>query len=161
MSREMDVCPVCGMKADAGVSSVEYLKMYFHFCSAQCREMFVAHPNLYSSKVGKEREKIIKQRTMRLAEPIGEVAAELLSSYLMELMGVKDVQIKGNQVSITYDLMEITEKKIEQVFLEAGMALGGGWLGRFRRAWIHDSEENELANLATPPRSYTHIPPKV
>ena len=44
MTQPNDICPVCGMKAKADVPSVEHHKMYFHFCSEQRRETFVATP---------------------------------------------------------------------------------------------------------------------
>ncbi|HFE36794.1 MAG TPA: YHS domain-containing protein [Gammaproteobacteria bacterium] len=157
-----DICPVCGMKADPELDSVEYYKIYFHFCSTQCRENFLAHPRLYQREAQKGRKEIIKQRTMHLAEPIGKAGAELLIPYLMKLMGVKNVIIEGDTVSITYDLLQVTEVQIEKALAEAGAELGGSWLAHFRRGWIHDSEENELDNLASPPaRSYHHTPSKL
>jgi hypothetical protein len=35
------------MTANIEVPSLEYHKMYLHFCSEQCRETFIAHPSLY------------------------------------------------------------------------------------------------------------------
>lgn len=160
-----DICPVCGMHAEAAISSVEYAKMYFHFCSEQCRETFVLHPRLYSTKVGeksKERFEILKQRTMRLAEPLSNEVIDLLIPEVKKLMGVRGIVIVGNKINITYDLLQVTEEKIQQVLCEVGVQLGGDWLERLRRAWVHDCEEIELDNLAAPPvRSYNYTPPKV
>jgi len=151
MTLPHDTCPVCGMRAEVEVPSVEYHKMYFHFCSEQCRECFVARPNLYSGKIGKERSEILKQRTMRLAEPLDSEVTELLISRLKEMMGVKVVEGEGDRVRITYDLLQVTEIQIEKVLAEIGVQLGGGWLERFRRGWVHDSEDNVLDSLAAPP----------
>jgi len=152
MAQHSDTCPVCGMKTEVDVQSVEHHKMYFHFCSEQCRETFVAHPSLYMIKAaGKEQSEIFKRRTMHLAEPLGKGGAELLSPYLTKLMGVKEVVIEGDKVRITYDLLQITEIQIEKVLAEVGVKLGGDWLERLRRGWVHDCEDNELDNLAAPP----------
>jgi len=147
-----DTCPVCGMRTKEEISSVEHRKMYFHFCSVQCREMFVAHPNLYNIKAaGKDRSEILKRRTMRLAKPLGEVGAELLIPCLEALMGVKEVMIEGDKVHISYDLLQVTESQIEKVLVDVGVQLGDDWLERLRRGWVHDCEDNELDNLAAPP----------
>jgi len=152
MTQLTDICPVCGMIANEEISSVEHHKMYFHFCSEQCRDMFVARPSLYRIKAaGKDRNEILKRRTMRLAEPLGKAGAELLIPYLEELMGVKEVEFEGDKVHITYDLLQVTESQIENVLLEVGVQLGGSWLERFRRGWTYDHEEIELDNLAAPP----------
>lgn len=159
MTRLSETCPVCGMKADIEVPSVEHYKMFFHFCSKQCREMFVAHPNLYSARLGQERSEILKRRTMSLAEPLDKEVTELLIPYLMGMMGVKEVAVEADKVHITYDLLQVTEIQIETALVEIGIQLGGGWLERLRRAWVHDSEEIELDNLAAPPAPRPNRPP--
>jgi len=151
MTQLSDICPVCGMTAEAGIPSVEHYKMFFHFCSEQCREMFIAHPSLYSTRAGKERSEILKRRTMRLAEPLDNEVSELLIPYLMEMMGVKEVVVEDDKVHITYDLLQVTEMQIEKALVEVSIQLGGGWLERLCRGWVYDSEEIELDNLAAPP----------
>jgi len=146
-----DLCPVCGMKSISEVPSVEHNKMYFHFCSEQCRETFIAHPKLYHAKLGKEREETLKRRTMRLAEPLDTEVAELLVPYLNELMGIKEVSVESDKVHITYDLLQVKEMQIEKALIEIGIQLGSGWLERLCRSWVHDCEEVELNNLAAPP----------
>lgn len=145
-----DLCPVCGMKAISEVSSVEHHKMYFHFCSHQCRETFIAHPNLYSARLGKERKEILKRRTMRLTEPLNNEVAELLVPYLKELMGVEEVTIEREKMLIIYDLLQVKEIQIEKALTEIGLQLGNGWLERLHRSWVQDCEEVELNNLAAP-----------
>ncbi|MBN4078383.1 YHS domain-containing protein [Gammaproteobacteria bacterium AH-315-C21] len=159
MTRLNDTCPVCGMKVDIAVPSVEHYKMFFHFCSGQCRETFVAHPNLYSAKLGQERDEIFKQRTMRLTDPLDKEMTELLIAYLMVMMGVKKVAVEAEKVHITYDLLQVTELQIETALVEIGVQLGGDWMEQLRRAWVHDSEEIELDNLAAPPAPCPNRPP--
>ncbi|MCF6323591.1 MAG: hypothetical protein L3J89_04580 [Gammaproteobacteria bacterium] len=146
-----DICPVCAMKTEPEIPSVEHNKMYFYFCSEQCREMFIAHPSLYSTKIGKERNEILKRRTMCLAEPLDCGVRDLLIPYLMEMMGVKEVVVEGDRVHITYDLLQVTESQVEKALVEVGIQFGDGWLERLRRGWADNSEEIELDNLAAPP----------
>lgn len=159
MTRLSETCPVCGMKADIEVFSVEHHKMFFYFCSEQCRETFVAHPSLYSAKLGQERSEILKRRTMSLAEPLDKEATELLISYLMKMMGVKKVTVEADKVHISYDLLQATESQIETALVEIGVQLGSSWMERLRRAWVHDCEEIELDNLDSPPAPCCNRPP--
>ncbi len=131
--------------------------MFFHFCSEQCRETFIARPSLYSTKVGKVRKATLKRRTISLSETLEHEITDLLIPYLMAMMGVKEVTVEGNKLHITYDLLQVTESQIEKALVEAGLQLGGDWLERLRRGWAHSSEEVELDNLSTP--RYHHSPP--
>ncbi len=154
-----DICPVCGMAALAEVTSVKYHKMNFYFCSEQCRETFIAHPKIYSAKVGRKRSEIVKRRTMRLAEPLDREVTDLLVPYLEEMMGVKSVVVNGDKIDITYDLLQVTEIKIEKALVEIGLQLGGDWLERLCRSWVHDSEETKLENLEAASAPCCNQPP--
>ncbi len=153
------LCPVCGMSAEPEVQSVEHHKMYFNFCSEQCRETFMAHPNLYCARLGKERKEILKRRTMRLLEPLDTEVTELLIPYLKGLMGIKEVTVESDNVDITYDLLQVKEIQIENALTEIGLQLGDGWLERLRRSWIQDCEEIELDNLEAPASACCNRPP--
>ncbi len=74
-------------------------------------------------------------------------------------MGVQEVTAEKRRVSVTYDLLQVTEAQIEKALTEVGARLGGGWLERLRRGWVHDSEETELDNLAAPPAPQRNRPP--
>ncbi len=150
MSQLEDSCPVCGMSTEIEVPPVTYNKMYFHFCSEQCRETFSAHPVIYSSRTGKARSEILKRRAIHLTTPLDSEVSALLVPYLKEMMGVKMVIVEGDTISITYDLLQVTESQIEKALGEIGLQLGGSWLEQLRRAWVDNSEEIELDNLAAP-----------
>ncbi len=150
MSQLEDSCPVCGMSTEIEVPPVTYNKMYFHFCSEQCRETFSAHPVIYSSRTGKARSEILKRRAIHLTTPLDSEVSALLVPYLKEMMGVKMVIVEGDTISITYDLLQVTESQIEKALGEIGLQLGGSWLEHLRRAWVDNSEEIELDNLAAP-----------
>lgn len=97
---------------------------------------------------------------MTLATPLDQDSNELLKTNLTEMMGIKDVSIEDNKVSISYDLLQVTRQQIENRLAEIGIKLGNDWMERLRRAWVHDSEENELDNLAAPIHYYHRPAPK-
>jgi YHS domain-containing protein len=160
MTKLSDTCRVCGMAAKIEVSSLKYHKMYLHFCSEQCRETFIAHPSLYSVSVEKHQKAIITHQTMSLAEQLDNKEAHILINHLIEMMGVKEVVVDTHKIKISYDLLQVTRKQIENRLIEVGIELGNDWVERLRRVWVHDSEENELANLASPIHYYNRPPPK-
>ena len=159
MNNNPDICHVCGMETDPAVASVEYHRIFFYFCSDQCRETFLENPDLYASKPAAERKEILKKRTLHLAELPGKEVTELLTSYLMDLMGVKGVAVEGERLHISYNLLQVTEAQIEKALAEAGLQLDDSWRERLRRAWVHDTEEIELKNLAARPSSCCNKPP--
>ncbi len=158
-NHDKNICPVCGMEADHDVHSVERHNMFFHFCSVQCRETFSSHPQLYTKAPKTVHEERLKQRTMRLAEPLVTEVTERLIPYLLEMMGVKKVKVEGAKVHITYDLLQVTEIQIEKELVEIGLQLGDGWLEHLRRGWVEYSEEAELGNLAASPAPCCNRPP--
>jgi len=160
MTKLDDICHVCGMASETEVPTLEYHKMYLHFCSMQCRETFITHPNLYSAASNKQRKVILKQRTMNLDSALDEKSAKVLISQLTEMMGVEKAVIDGDKIIINYDLLQVTRQQIENKLAELGIKFGGKWLERLRRAWLHDSEENELDNLAAPIHYYHRPPPR-
>ncbi len=155
-----ELCHVCGMKPDASIPSLEYHKMYFHFCSQQCRDTFIAHPSLYAVKAEKQQKHILKRRIMTLVAPLDEDSKALLKASVAEMMGIKDVSIDDDKISVSYDLLQVTRQQIENRLAEIGIKLGSDWMERLRRAWVHDSEENELDNLAAPIHYYHRPSPK-
>jgi len=157
MNTQIDRCPVCGMQADHTLPVVQYQKMYFHFCSEQCRESFNAHPRLYTGR--SLRDERLRDRVLHLAESVDEKVATLLVSYLKEMMGVREVSITGDRLNIRYDLLQVNAAQVERKLNEAGVRLGDGWLLRLRRAWLYNSEETELANLASSPSACCNRPP--
>jgi uncharacterized protein YwlG (UPF0340 family) len=108
----------------------------------------------------KQREVILKHRTMSLVESLANDKAQLLINNLTEMMGVNEVTVDGDKVHISYDLLQVTRKKIERRVIEEGVLFGNDWVEHLRRAWVHNSEDNELANLAAPIHYYNRPRPK-
>jgi len=158
-------CPVCLMETDDTSLSYDYQDIKFTFCSEQCQERFIANPNLYVGQVGKPAAKhymknIIKQRTLHLDKTIPDDIAKVISQTLMTMMGIKNIEIKGNKIDITYDLLEATTKQIENRIEQMGQHLSSNWGGHLKRHFIHYSEETELDNLEQSNGHSCHNPPK-
>jgi len=139
---------------------VEYHKVYFHCCSAQCQDTFNARPRLYSSGVTEGREPIFKQRQLHLAESLDKEKSVAIADYLNALMGVRSVVIKDRSLQIEYDLWQVTQSHIENRLRENNIHLDNDLLQRLRRAWIHIAEDNELDNRAHPPVPCCNYPPQ-
>lgn len=159
MMQLSDICPVCGMATVSGVPSVEHHRMYFHFCSEQCRETFKATPQLYASGAVEKRTPVFKHRRLRLARACDPDEVMVIEAYLQEMMGVTEVHIQGDCLQITYDLLQVTQAHIEQLLNNLEVGLGNRWWQRLRRGWVHTAEKNELGNLTRGPGACCNRPP--
>lgn len=143
---------VCGMEVDSDNNQLTYLGVSYSFCSKQCQERFQANPRLYVGMPGQKAPKqegltVIKQRRMRLAQPLSSSEEKTLIDALQAMMGIQSVSAEGNSVAIEYDLLQATAEQIEEKLAEVGMQLGGGLAERLRRAFVHYEEEHEIGNL--------------
>jgi len=66
-------------------------------------------------------------------------------------MGAKEVQVNGRSLLVSYDLLQLTSAQVENALRATAIILDDGWWQRVRRAWIRDTERNELNNLAARP----------
>lgn len=143
---------VCGMQVNSGDNQLVYQGCVYSFCSKQCRERFQANPRLYVGLPGQEAPKqeglsVIKQRRLRLAQPLSSGQAKTLSDALQTMMGIHAVSAEGDSVVIAYDLLQATEEQIEEKLAGIGVQLGEGFAERLRRAFVHYEEECEAGNL--------------
>lgn len=143
---------VCGMEVSSGNNQIVYMGVSYSFCSRQCQERFEANPHLYVGLPGQMAPKqqglsVIKQRRMRLSEPMPPEQASAVSSALHAMMGIRSVSIEGDRMVIEYDLMQAMAEQIEQKLAEVGVQLGEGVAERLRRAFVHYEEECEAGNL--------------
>ena len=104
---------VCGMQVDAGNNPHVYQGVSYSFCSKQCQERFLVNPHLYIGMPGQKAPKqeglsVIKQRRLRLAQPLSPSQAKTLSDALQAMMGIQFVSVEGDCVVITYDLLQAT-----------------------------------------------------
>ena len=143
---------VCGMEVDSNDNQIMYRGGSYAFCSKQCQERFQANPHLYVGIPGQKAPKqeglsVIKQRRLRLAQPLSSSEAKTLIDALQTMMGIKAVSVEGDSVLITYDLLQALAEQIEEKLVEVGIQLGGGLAERLRRAFVHYEEECEVGNL--------------
>jgi len=161
MHMEEHICPVCGMDAKDSTVHAEHIGIEYYFCSPQCRENFIVRPQLYLGRqsVKKNGREIIKRRSLSLDQAVEGALQEQLVHAIKKMMGVRDVQVNGREVSITYDMLEVTAEQIERSLGNAGAVLGTGWGARLQRGWAHYTEENELDNLASGKAACCNKPP--
>ncbi len=153
--------PVCGMQVAPDQHAITYQQMHFAFCSAQCKERFLANPHLYIGHPGhkapaQEGRKVLKHRRLKLEEALTAVQARHVIESVQAMMGIESVRITGNLIVITYDLMQVTEIQIESLLAETGAILGHGLSERLRHAFVHYLEETELSSLEVPPDTSGH-----
>lgn len=144
--------PVCGMQVEPHMYATEYLQSNYAFCSSQCRDRFLAHPHLYIGYPGQKAPKqegleVLKQRRLRIAQPLSPDQAKKLIETLQEVMGIKSVEVDGDMIDIIYDLLQITAEAIETRIDEIGVQLGEGWTEKLHRVFVHNVEELEVDNL--------------
>jgi len=144
--------PVCRMEVAATSFATEYAGIAYAFCSAQCKERFLANPQLYIGFPGhkapaQKGRKIIKQRRLLLSVPLDAMQAEQVKRALLEMMGIHKVCIEGDKLEVQYDLMQVTTEQIADKLALIGADLGGGWMDRLRLAFINYLEETEMSGL--------------
>ncbi len=144
--------PVCGMQVEPHMYATKYLQSGYAFCSSQCRDRFLANPHLYIGFPGQKAPKqegleVLKQRRLHIAQALSSHQAKKLIETLEEVMGIKSVEVNGDKIDITYDLLQITAGQIEKKMDEIGVQLGEGWAEKLHRAFMHNVEELEIDNL--------------
>lgn len=144
--------PVCHMEVHATLFATEYAGIPYAFCSAQCKERFLANPHLYVGLPGhkapaQQGEKVIKSRRLVLSTPLDVMQAEQVKRALLNMMGIHEICIDGDKVEIQYDLMQVTAAQIADKLVLIGADLGGGWVDRLKLAFINYQEECEIGSL--------------
>ena len=144
--------PVCHMKVPPTSHIAEYAGSHYAFCSAQCRERFLANPRLYVGFPGRKApaqkgEKVIKRHRLTLTAPLDAMQAERIRQALLEMMGINEVCIEENKIEIEYDLIQVTLEQITDKLTSAGAGLDDGWIERFKSALINNLEEVEISGM--------------
>ncbi len=102
----------------------------------------------------------IKHNSIRLQDCPVDRRPEELEGELRKITGVKQVKVNlGNRsISIEYDLLKVTQEDIEKRIMDLGLVLDMGLWQRFKRGWIHFTEENERDNLTAKAHSCCEDP---
>lgn len=148
---------VCGMEVDAASFTHDYVGIRYAFCSAQCRDRFLAHPHLFIGLPGRpapkqEGRSVLKQRSFEPDSPLDADQARTVVEHVTTLMGIEAVEVDGSCVRITYDLLQVTAERIESALMAAGAKLGDGWATTLKRGFVHFTEECEVGHLEVGPR---------
>lgn len=143
---------VCHMQVPATSFATEFAGSHYAFCSAQCKERFLANPRLYIGFPGRkapaqEGKQVIKCRRLLLSAPLDSIQAEQVKKALLEMMGILEICIEGDKLEIKYDLIQVTAEQIADKLGLIGTDLGGGWLDRLKLAFINNLEEIEIKSL--------------
>jgi len=144
--------PVCHMQVASASFATEYAGGHYAFCSAQCKERFLANPHLYIGFPGnkapaQEGAKVIKRHRFLLSAPLDAIQSEQVKQALLEMMGMHEVFIEGDKIEIQYDLIQVTAEQIADKLALIGAGLGGGWMDRLKLAFINNLEDIELSSL--------------
>ncbi len=102
----------------------------------------------------------IKHRKIRFKKTSEGKSREELVEVLKGLKGVTDARIDHDkkEVSIEYDLLKTSQQEIERLMVDHGFVLDDGIWERFRRGWIHFTEENDRDNLTAKAHSCCEDP---
>ena len=155
--------PVCHMEVASASFATEYAGGHYAFCSAQCKERFLANPHLYIGFPGRpapaqEGKEVIKRHRLLLSAPLDAMQAEHVKRALLEMMGIHEIFIEGDKIEIQYDLMQVTAEQIVDKLALIGANLGGGWVDRLKLAFINNLEEIEISSLEVEKRNGYHYP---
>lgn len=149
---------VCGMEVKTDDICMDYQGIHYVFCSEQCLERFQANPHLYIGYPGsmapkQEGKEVLKQRTLKLSESLPPELASRVTDHIRAMMGIKDIVFNGDQIKVTYDLLQATEEQIEQEIANSGGVIGQNWADKLRRAFVHYMEETEVLTMEARPGS--------
>ena len=152
---------VCDMMVAPDQNATDFQGRTFAFCSAQCRERFVANPHLYVGLPGQPAPKqqgmtVLKRRRFVLNTALDDTAAAILHAQISAMMGIEALSIEGANMEVTYDLLQATAAQIESALGEAGASLGEGWGDQLRRGFVYYTEECEIGQLQVGPSSGCH-----
>ena len=154
-------CPVCNMVTDIDCMSSAYRGVHHFFCSAQCLERFTDNPGLYVGERGlpsaKQRGgRCIKKRLLTLDTAVPDEVASNIVTDLQAMMGVIEADVRGDEITIVYDLIEVTTKQIEAVLEKTGNEASQKLGELLKRAFIHYNEETILDNLEHNGDAHSH-----
>jgi len=153
--------PVCEMIVPEQKHAIVFLQMHFAFCSQQCKQRFQQSPYLYIAKNGQKSVKqeglqVIKDRRIKLDKPMTDQETKRVVEALGAMMGILEVDIKGNVILLRYDLLQATQEQIEIELTTLGLKLGSNWQERVRRGLVQFFEDNECSTLSINPRKGCH-----
>ena len=152
---------VCGMIVQIDDISVDFEGIHYAFCSEQSRERFQNNPRLYIGYPGNKAPKqkgdvILKSRKLKLDELLSADLAKKVLDNIQAMMGINHIEIEGDTIYISYDLLQATEAQIEEKIVSSGVSLGNDLAERLRRAFVNFMEETHIDSLEVRPHNHVH-----
>lgn len=163
---------VCAMTVDENENPLSHRGIHYAFCSQQCRERFLARPNLYigsrpGSTQGKAGAATIRRRRVLFGTPLTRAQFGQLRDGLQAMMGVLEVRVAADanaracglaagepdagggidRIEVTYDLLQATFEQIGRKISETGVVADAGGSERLRRDFVRYLEECDLDDL--------------
>ncbi|MFI2809953.1 MULTISPECIES: hypothetical protein [Microbulbifer] len=152
--------PVCGATVPEGAHSWQHRHIKYSFCSEHCRSRFQRWPHLYVGEAtfGLAEKQlgtaVFKAHRIRLTKKLNAEARDRVMASVQSLKGIDGLWIKGEEVLVRYDLMQVSLSDIEEAIIAETGKLRNHIPDRIERALIHYSEECELDNLSHLPSHY-------
>jgi len=147
-------CPVCDMDVTENEIALYYRGIEFRFCSEQCRLRFDRRPHLFvgDPRLGeseKQKGTVVKKAHKIKLKVLPDLATrELLAAEIGALMGIESVEVNKDEITLVYDLLQVSMEDIENVIIQAQGHLKQTMTDKLRKGLIQYSEECELDNLA-------------
>jgi hypothetical protein len=115
-----------GCKLSLAEISLNMRGYFIHSVPNNARNVFCPIPTLYMGIPGQKAPKqkglsVIKQRRLRLAQPLSSSQAKTLSDALQAMMGIQAVSVEGDSVVIAYDLLQATAEQVEEKLTKIGV----------------------------------------
>ena len=145
--------PVCGALVPEDSFPWTHLHIKYAFCSEHCRERFKRWPHLYVGEATyglaeKQLGTVVrKAHKIRLVDAVESGKMPEVRKAVESLKGIEAVDIEGGEVTVVYDLLQVSLKDIENAIIVEVGDLRDRMTDKLRRVFIHYSEECELDNL--------------
>lgn len=139
-------CPICGKIA--AHYAAKYHTKTFYFCSERCVRVFDNNLLLHATRYGREAQPLFKSRRLCLADVCSPEKMQLIKAQLQNMIGLISIASEHNCLIISYDLLQVTQARIESALKEIDVTLSNSWQKRVCRHWTHRMEKTELANFA-------------
>ena len=134
--------PVCGREVRSFEISMVFMGVEYGFCSLECRNRFLAFPDLYAGLRGQRSPRQTGRRVRRcwhlwLAAPLSAEQGARVIEAIKALPGIVTVDVGGSRIDIVLDLVRAEIGQLEARLVEAGAQLGEGWAERLRQGMQH------------------------
>ena len=106
---------------------------------------------------------LIKKRTIKIDSMSCAGCETKITDDVLRLRGVVSVSVdyKAFKIYVSYDLLRINLKDIEEKLNELGYSASKGFIYKVRDGFVHFSEENERDNISAKPAACCSNPTEI